>query len=1046
MLSTIDRKKTPLCVLSASAGSGKTFQLVLEYLSILLAPDSTSKYKGIVAITFTNKASTEMKTRIIDALFNIAKYDSSENDAKTESIVTELEKIIKLKAPELRLRASNALKAILHGYENFNVSTIDKFNLRLIKSFSNDLNLPAEFEISLNEKEVLDEVLELMLSSVGSEDNLKLTKLVKNYAKSNFQDGSQWNFKRHLLAFAAALNNEKNKSYIALLETFDFDEKEFGLIFNELKEINDKFLKLHHSLKVYVDGLNLNPEDLPGKSNTTKSLNKILSFRRFPTFKRDTSLLTSTFVTLCEKPGDSKAFTFELKQQLLALNTFHANYAQRHMMLSKYKANFYNMALLKYISDALKDLRIKTKVIRISEFNELIGSLVQQEDAPYIYERFGTRYEHFLLDEFQDTSRLQWLNLLPLLRESLSNGKQNLIVGDPKQSIYRFNNGLAEQFVALPSIYNPEEDPKIENHSVYFSQMGVKKPLEMNYRSSPEIVNFNNSFFENFKTSLPSRFEPFYDAVSQSPAAKKSGFVKIVSEKRKPDPDEMIEEIYAIINESLEDSYDLGDICILTDKNDLGVKIANKLTKKGITVFSQESLLISRNMEVRLLIAFLKWRMKPTVDLMKRQFAELYFRMNQTANDPYFNYIKSVINKSGKSIKIFDDDQFLSDYFGGAKKFFKPFENLVQLVQEFIRLMGWKEVENPYLHQFSDLVFQFQCNRQSDLSKFIEYFEDNKSKFALKMPESKDAVQIMTIHKSKGLEFPIVIIPKVDFSLSIHNESKFFIESDGKVLYTSLSKTNILDEIHEKALEEGNLILLDKLNLLYVGLTRPERRLYVFNRFHRASNLGHRFHDILMQTFDLTEQDGICNYQIGERTKKGLKVMDMGDFYIPKEVVNESSVFQIAFKERLKEDHSSQEERLFGVYFHLLMAKVDTVETIDDALGVLIENGLVQVSMKAKLIDAAHTFFKIASENKLYSGVEKVLNEHPILLPTGKIFIPDKVIIRSTDIIVLDFKTGKEETKHQKQILNYKRKLEEIFKKKVIPMLYYTQSNSLKQV
>ena len=1043
MLASIDRKKYPLCVLNASAGSGKTFQLVLEYLSILLAPESSNNYKGIVAITFTNKASTEMKTRIIDALFNIAKYDTAVKDSKTESIVCELEKIIKLEVHELKRRASKALKAILHGYENFNVSTIDKFNLRLIKSFSNDLNLPAEFEISLNEKEVLDEVLELMLSNVGTSNNLALTKLVKNYAKSNFQDGSQWNFKRHLLAFASALNNEKNKSYIELLHTLNFDEKEFKMLLKELRTISSGFSGLNLALKEYVSGMNLNPDDLPGKTNTMKSLNKILGYQKFPTFKRDVSLLTATFMKLCEKPGDSKAFTAELKQRLLDLNEFHAENAQRHMLLSKYKANFYNMALLKYVSEALHDLRMKTKVIRISEFNELIGTLVQKEDAPYIYERFGTRYEHFLLDEFQDTSRLQWLNLLPLLRESLSKGKQNLIVGDPKQSIYRFNNGLAEQFVALPAIYNPEKDPKIEDHSAYFNQMGTKRPLEMNYRSSAEIVNFNNSFFEQFRTSLPPKFGAFYEAVSQIPAATKAGFVQVVSEKRKPDSEEMIDEIQTIINQCLKDSFDLGDICILTDKNDLGVKIANKLTKLGITVFSQESLLISRNMEVRLLIAFLKWRMKPTVDLMKRQFAELYFRMNQTVNDPYFNYIKAVQNNSGKTIKIFDDDRFLEDYFGGAKKFFKPFENLVQLVQEFIRLMRWKEVENPYLHQFSDLVFQFQCNRQSDLSKFIEYFEDNKSKFALKMPESKDAVQIMTIHKSKGLEFPVVIIPKIDFSLSIHNESKFFVESDGKVLYTSLSKTNILDEIHTKALEEENLILLDKLNLLYVGLTRPERRLYIFNRYHKASNLGHRFHHNLIQTFELQEQDGVCRYQSGIATRKIETVSDNGDFYTPKEVVNESSVFQIAFKEKHKEEHGSQEERLFGVYFHALMASVDTIDALESALSALINNGIVQVSMRDSLLEVASCFFDVANEKDLYKNAEKILNEHPILLPSGNTLRPDKVIVRNLDVVVLDFKTGKKEVKDHKQVKEYKRNLEEIFKKKVVSMLYYSKTKEL---
>ena len=156
MLASIDRKTFPLCVLNASAGSGKTFQLVLEYLSILLAPEGANKYKSIVAITFTNKASTEMKTRIIDALFSIAKYNAAKGDTKTETIIIELQKVLGLKEAEIKKRASKSLKAILHGYEHFNVSTIDKFNLRLIKSFSNDLNLPAEFEISLNEKEVLE--------------------------------------------------------------------------------------------------------------------------------------------------------------------------------------------------------------------------------------------------------------------------------------------------------------------------------------------------------------------------------------------------------------------------------------------------------------------------------------------------------------------------------------------------------------------------------------------------------------------------------------------------------------------------------------------------------------------------------------------------------------------------------------------------------------------------------------------------------------------------------------------------------------------------
>ena len=407
---------------------------------------------------------------------------------------------------------------------------------------------------------------------------------------------------------------------------------------------------------------------------------------------------------------------------------------------------------------------------------------------------------------------------------------------------------------------------------------------------------------------------------------------------------------------------------------------------------------------------------------------------------------KELTTSQGKSIRVFDDALFLEDYFGGAKLFFKPFENLVQLVQDFIRLMRWEEVSNPYLHQFSDLVFQFQCNRQSDLTKFIEYYEENKSKFALKMPESRDAVQIMTIHKSKGLEFPVVIIPKVDFSLSIHNEAKFFVEADGKVLYTSLSKNNVLDEIHHKAIEEESLILLDKLNLLYVGLTRPERRLYVFNRFERSSNLGHLFHQNMMTTFSINENEGSILYETGNKQNKIDADRGEGAFYVPKEVINETSKFQIAFRKVQKEHHTSQEERLFGIYFHTLIGAIENASQIQDKLEMLIKQGLVDSSSRKKIEESARVFFKEGKAIGLFNGVHKVLNERSILLPSGKLLIPDKVMVRENDVVVLDFKTGKKESKHEKQVRNYKKNLEGIFNQEVIPMLYYTKSNEFIQV
>ena len=1053
MLSTIDRKKHPLFVLSASAGSGKTYQLVLEYLSILLRTSSAIKYKSIVAITFTNKASLEMKTRIIDALFELSKYDVAQSDRKTTSIVLELKKILGIDEREIISRSKNALTAILHGYENFNVSTIDKFNLRLIKSFSNDLELPSDFEISLNEKEVLEDVLDLLLSSIGEKGNIALTKLVKAYAKNNFKEGDQWNFRRKLVSFASSLSKEENQVFIKKLKESSFSKEDYELIQKEINELHAKFMS---KTSVFADRfyeLNINWEDLPYKKSTYNALKKVAEMKVCPVQKKGEHIVSDRVINYCSEPGDTKAFTEELKALLIDVDETYLEIVPALSVLIQYRSNFFNMALLKYIQETLNDHREKNKIIRISEFNALIGGLVQQEKASYIYERFGVRYEHFLLDEFQDTSRLQWLNLLPLIEESLSYRRQNLIVGDPKQSIYRFNNGLAEQFVSLPKVYNPENDPHVAQISSVFDLLGLKKPLTNNYRSCPEVVRFNEEVFTNFSQKLPENFSKFYASVNQDPVSKETGFVQVISTKKKRDIEEMISEIKAIIDECEKDHYSLGDICILTAKNDLGVIIANELTKKGVSVFSQESLLISKNTEVRLLLSYLKWRMRPTMDAMKRQFAELFFRMQDLEGDDYYLFLTERVSKKGTPFKLFDDEAFLNEYFEGRSGFFKPFENIYELAMQFVAMMQWKESENPFLHQFIDLIFQFQNNRQSDLAKFIEYYEANKAKFALKMPDSQNAVQIMTIHKAKGLEFPIVIIPEMDFGLGLRADSKFFVESGDKILYTSLSQTSINKDIVEKANQEKNLILLDKLNMLYVAFTRAENRLYVFNRFKGKSNMGHLFHECLIESFSLIEDEGCCRYISGvevskydNNNSKEEDNQESDSFYTAIDVPIDSSKVELILSDELSESHSSQSERLFGIYFHQFMAQVNRAEQIPNEIKAFKENDLIDSSMLNRIADSALLFFQKADHSGLFTDMIHIHNEQSILIPKSPIMRPDKIIERIEDVVVVDFKTGLADNSHHEQIWNYKAVLEEIYNKPVKSILYYTQQNQLLEI
>jgi len=1047
MLSSINREKYPLFVLSASAGSGKTYQLVLQYLSVLLDSNLPSKYKGIVAITFTNKASLEMKSRIIDALFNLAEYNKGPNKEKTESIINELGNILQIDHEEIRKRSAQALKAILHGYENFNVSTIDKFNLRLIKSFSSDLELPNDFEISLNEDEVLEEVLELLLSSIGENGNKDLTVLVKEYAKSNFREGNQWNFKRQLMSFASSLNKEKNRPFISSLMNMSFDSSEYTAINKKIQKLNSEFrIRIKGFSDLFLQ-LSINSDDLPYKTTTYNALVKISKMKECPIMDRDEHFLPKRILTYCMDSGDTKALTRELKDKLLAIDSYYLEISQELALLLKYRANFFNMALLRYVLDSLMEHKEKSKIIRISEFNELISNLVKKEDAPYIYERFGVKFEHFLLDEFQDTSRLQWLNLLPLIRESLSYKKENLIVGDPKQSIYRFNNGLAEQFVSLPKVYNPEQDEYISEVSSYFNELGIKKPLQENYRSCPEIVAFNNAVFENLSLKLSSRFKEFYESVRQVPVSKDKGFVRIISEKGKRNVSLMVSEICEIIEQVKDDDFDLGDVCILTDKNALGVQIANELTQKNIPVFTQQSLLISKNIQVRLLLAYMKWRMRPTMDMMKKQFSELFFRMLGDDEDGYFDYIQEKTAKSGKAYRVFDDERFLNEYFNGREHFFRPFENIYEVVIQFITMMKWKETENPFLHQFVDLVFQFQNTKQSDLSKFIEYYEEHKKTFALKMPDSKNAIQIMTLHKAKGLEFPIVIIPEMDFGLSIRNDSKFFVESESKILYTSLSKNSVVEEIYGKSEEERNLILLDKVNLLYVGFTRAERRLYVFNRFYKNTNLGASFHECLVDGFKLKEQDGLIEYVSGETRSKSddssLEIEPEDVYYTPDDVSIDLSHVKLVLNDRDDESYESREERLFGNYFHEFMSEVYTVDDIPVVFKKMQSDDQMEGELLQKVLKSAEKFFNTAQRNKFFENATKILNEQSILIPPSKVLRPDKVIERKNDVIVVDFKTGKSTSDHHEQIWNYKSALEEIYDKPVKAVLYYTIQDQL---
>jgi ATP-dependent exoDNAse (exonuclease V) beta subunit len=1034
--------RRPLKVLNASAGSGKTHQLVLEYLTILLGADySSPKYKSIVAMTFTNKAALEMKNRIINTLEGIVNYNGS--NSKITHMLNGLIHNVGVEQHVIQKRAQKALSQILHGYEDFHVSTIDKFNLRLIRSFSRDLDIPGEFEVVLNEKQIIEDVVDMLMSKLGQADSEDLTKLMTLYARTNLEDGQSWNFRQQLVEFAIVLSSERYQEIVEKLLAISLTDTDFAQLKNEIRQIESDFIAEANEFGKYVLLLGLTADVTPGANTTVNTLANFANVDSFPSAKGNRELFTDTILKNARNRDGNKQFSVDLANRILALNNLFALAYERHELLKKFRSNFFNMALLQFIAKSLNETKEREQILRISEFNKLISSLVGEEDAPYIYERLGTHLEHFLLDEFQDTSRLQWLNLIPLVYESLGHSRRNLIVGDAKQSIYRFNNGLAEQFVSLPKIYNPENDQKIARISKFFNDQGIKENLGRNFRSAREIVSFNNQLFELLKESLHLDYINFYDSIEQQVVSDLDGFVRVISMQADPDLDSLIIPIIDCIQKCISDGFKMGDICILTPTNELGNGIANILTGHKIAVVSQDSLLIAYDAKIQLIISYLKRRERPTNETETKRFAELFLRLTGETTEKYLSYFETKVFPNGNKKRFFNEDKFITENFGSNERFFTSYESLYDLVLKFFNLMNWEETKNPYLHHFVDVVFDYQSNRQSDIKFFLEYFEDNKKVIALQMPETDSAVKIMTIHKSKGLEFPVVILPRLDLSVKIHNRAKFLIEARDKILYGSLSKNSSLVEIANFTKRELSLTFLDKLNLCYVALTRPIQRLYAFN-YHKKGNLGALIHEQIQQNFPFeTTENGEVLLELGTEKEVQLEEKSMGEeFYIPKELNQRLWYPDVVFRKiSIAEKQEQLKEQRFGNYFHALMALCNASNDVKSALSELIKIGEIDPEFQTELSDKAYAFFHLTA--KMFEDAQEIINEQLILIPNDNDKRPDKIILKKDELIVFEFKTGKQSDQHQPQLLGYHLALKDMYNKSIKLYLYYTETNTL---
>jgi ATP-dependent exoDNAse (exonuclease V) beta subunit len=605
-------------IYDASAGSGKTYALVKEYLKIILAAPKNDAYRHILAITFTNKAVHEMKSRIVGSLSEFANEEPSQ---KALDLMQDLAIDTELSIIQIKTKSQQIIKHIIHNYAAFDISTIDKFTHKVIRAFAHDLGLPMTFEVTLDTENLLIEAVDAIIAQAG-EDEI-LTKLLIDFTMEKTDDDKSWDISREIFETGRLVLNENNRNEIT-----HFQDKSIAEFVEIKSKISDTCKVLEKETVVFAEqALSLiDKNGIDTKSFSGGYFPKHLLSIQEGNFKPTNKTYHEFDDIKINKTAKDRAIIENIIPDLLQLLDKVYKTFEKINFYKAFLKNITPLSLLNTVSNELAKIQEEQNVLSISEFNAIIHREIQNQPAPFIYERLGERYRHFFIDEFQDTSEMQWQNLIPLIDNALS-GQDDygvkgtlMIVGDPKQSIYRWRGGKAEQFIELSKDQNPFSNPdkKLEH-------------LDKNYRSYSQIIEFNNDFFKLISNEFvqPDYKDLYENHSHQKTNNKTGGYVNIsfipkgvTQEEEEETLDKTERYVLAtlnIIQKSIQKGFEYKDIVILTRKRDQGIAIANYLTEQKIPLLSSETLMIQNATEVRLIIHLLKY-LKNNSDLEAKAY------------------------------------------------------------------------------------------------------------------------------------------------------------------------------------------------------------------------------------------------------------------------------------------------------------------------------------------------------------------------------------------------------------------------------------------
>jgi len=1057
-------------VYKSSAGSGKTFTLVKEYIRLCLAkPDH---FRHVLAITFTNKAAAEMKERVIKYLTELSADPPDEKSAAHKFLLPDLLKETELSEEKIRNNAKLVLNSILHNYSDFAIGTIDSFVHRIIRSFAHDLNIPMNFEVEMDTDKLLSEAIDLLLNKAGSDE--LLTRILVEFTEAKIDDEKSWHIENDLLKFARQLFMEDNLVHIDKLKELsihDFLEirKKLGTL---ITQFENEVVKTATAANKLINDNNIPLDAFYRGSSGIGGYFRNLANKVFDKIKPNSYVIATVEEdkwyagksTSADK-GNIDAIKVQLGDAYLEISKLREKGYKHYILHTLIHANIYPVAVLNEIEKIIDEMKTEENILPISEFNKRISGIVISQPAPFIYERLGEKYENYLVDEFQDTSGLQWTNMLPLIENSLGYGHFNMIVGDGKQAIYRWRGGDVEQFALLPELPKGISDQFSLERVRSIKSNFEGKNLVSNFRSKVEIIDFNNQFFSHTAGLMADYVKTIYENCTQISNPDNTGGYVQLDFSGNADGDSKEEATLKKIEEILTDlktqNYSYNDIAILCRSNMNASVIARHLITLGVNVISEESLLIGGSQEVNFLLAFASFIANNDDDIAKYRILHYLTTKGAVQDNDLYTVCRSLRNQNKEGDHSIGTWQFCAYlekndfYFDVSLLAAMP---VYEFFEKLIYLFKIDKFTDAYVRFFLDAVFKFSVGKKNNISEFLEWWEDEKDTRSIIIPAGMDAVNIMTIHKSKGLEFPVVIYPFAtemvkptrtalwvetdipgipNLQSSLINNNKSLKETDFSDLYDS----------------ENDKSTLDLLNVLYVAMTRPSERLYVITKAPTNIAAPKSVPDFLASFLQSsgTWDEKVSIYSFGNKTPKAGSSQDREEHpNIPSMKYTVRQNEQVIHLRRKATDLWDTEDPLrnsqWGNLIHYILSLVIYSDKVDGIIANLLQTGMIAKGDEQKITEKIMTILSNPDLKLYFQPGFEIRTETEILLENGSVVRPDRVVTKGKDAIVIDYKTGNIHESHKEQINSYAETLAELGYKVTEKILVYIDKGEVVKV